>query len=92
MFKNAGRKIKGFAKIEFCLSVIGIIISAIILVRAGTEVQDGEYLSAFILSAVIIVIFGVLYAWILTIMLYGYGELIDSNQRIANSVEKNNSL
>ena len=92
MFKNAGRKIKGIAKTVFWLIVICVIIGALSLLGLGAYVEEGEYMAGFVLGAVFMLVFGILYAWLGTIMLYGYGELIDSNQRIANSVEKNNSL
>lgn len=77
MYKNVGNSIKALAKV---CAIIGIILSIIVgLLLVFVGIQRGE-----ILYIVIGVLEGILLAfgaWIAQLCLYGYGELIDANDR-----------
>lgn len=88
MFSNIGRKIKILAKTLFWLLVIISILGAIGMIIVGFSMKEGKYILQYCLFAILIVVGGILSAWLSNFMLYGFGELIDTNQRIANYLEQ----
>ncbi|MBR4425575.1 MAG: hypothetical protein IKS66_06490 [Oscillospiraceae bacterium] len=86
MFDNIGGKIKALAKI-ICYIGIGIaVITGIVLMATLGDVLDSGFL-AFLVGLVAIAL-GILAAWVGSFVLYGYGELIDSNMKIAENTSK----
>lgn len=77
MYDDIGMKIKGLAKIMFYLESILIMIIALPI----------AYEADALLLGIIIVIIGMILAWISTFLLYGFGELIDK----ACDIERNTS-
>ena len=87
MFDNIGGKIKALAKI-LCYIGIGLsVLVGIILMATLGEAFDSGFL-AFLVGLVAIAL-GVLMAWVGSFVLYGYGELIDTNAQIAENTKKN---
>ena len=76
MFENIGEKIKGLAKV---ICVIGIIISVIfgLYFLAGEENPAG----------VIFMLIGPIASWASTLVLYGFGELIDRTTEISKDIK-----
>ena len=76
MYDNVGAKIKTLAKV---MAIVGAIASVV----AGLAVIafDGDYF----LIGVIITVVGAVMAWLSSLMLYGFGELIDK----ASEIERN---
>ncbi len=70
MFENAGKMIKGAAKVA---TVLGIILSVLGAVSSG-----GLW--------IVVLIVGCLSAWLGGLMIYGFGELVESTRRIADRI------
>ena len=91
MFSNIGEKIKGLAK---ALCVIGTAASAII--AAGMFLVAGDAWRydrvSLITLGLITLMVGPLASWISSIMLYGFGELIDRASSIDNQLTMQNTL
>ena len=91
MFNNIGLKIKGFAKFLFWIGVIFTILGAIVIIISG--VRNSSYNSSsetlvYILGGILVIPFGIVISWLETFLLYGFGELIDSNQKILKQLER----
>lgn len=82
MFENIGGKIKTLAKV---VCWIGIIVSCIygLLIMAKNE--------GLILAGLIIIIIGILCSWVGSFTLYGFGQLIENSDKIANSLNPSTS-
>ena len=78
MFSNVGTKIKKLAKILAWIDIIISIIGGVIMFFAG--LFDPEYLWFLIFLAPVTVLLGFLLAWLSTVLLYGFGELIEKSQ------------
>ena len=89
MFNNIGEKIKFLAKFLFWLTAImGIVLGLVFAIVGGLRaVLTAEKLLC-IFVGIAIIIGGFLLAWIQNFVLYGYGELIDSNQKILKILEE----
>lgn len=72
MFKNVGEKIKSLAVFIF-------ILLALIPVGIGLGMFNNE---DTIIFGIVLLIGGPLIAWLLTLSLYGMGELIDNSKKI----------
>lgn len=81
MFNNMGRKIKVLAKI---LCWIGIIASAVFGFLFGTK--DDETLSLII--GIAIIIFGTLFSWIGSFLLYGFGQLVENSDILVQNSDR----
>lgn len=79
LFGNVGGKIKTLVKVMFFLEVMGSFVGAI---ACFSSVEDGELLGLGI------AVVGPLVAWISSLALYAFGELVESNLRISRGVER----
>ncbi len=90
MFNNIGSKIKSFAKFIFWIGVIFSVAIAIIFVYFG--LKESSYSTSqgigYIIGGILIIPFGIVISWLETFLLYGFGELIDSNKKILEHLEK----
>ncbi|MBR3995732.1 MAG: hypothetical protein IKI97_10690 [Clostridia bacterium] len=88
MFNNIGSKIKNLANI---ITVIGIAISMIIglilMIIALIEESFSGILVALIWASI-----GSLFLWISSFILYGLGELIDSNMNCNTLLNQQNTI
>ena len=98
MFKNVGRKIKILAKIFFWIGIVcsvvmgvgiafgfgGNLFMSLINSSAGTTIpQDLNFSGPVaIIAGAIVLIVGFLAAWLESLFVYGFGELIDNTSRI----------
>lgn len=82
MFNNPGGKLKSLAKVFFWLNLILFILGGIFLIVMAIE-NDVPML---ILAGVLAIGVGILIAWLSTILLYAFGELVESNTRLAEKV------
>ncbi len=89
MFNNAGRKIKGLALVIFWILVIGSVVLGIIAFSTIMDLIENGFLR-FLLTLVIIGLL-VLIAWLVTILLYGFGELIEKTSDIDKFLRYGNS-
>ena len=80
MYDNIGGKIKGLAFGTFIVEAIGAIISGIAIIAAGDAILVG----------LLLLILGPIAAWVGTLVLYGFGELIVKVGNIENAFCKSN--
>ena len=80
MFNNIGNKIKGFATFLTIIGIIASIIVGIILIISGASLYYGG--GTLILAGILAMVVGSLISWISSFVLYGFGQLIDSTERI----------
>ncbi len=80
MFENIGNKIK---KLSAGICYLGIGVSCIIGIILWSS--GGDELS--FLLGVITALIGSLLSWLSSFMLYGYGELIDSTQKLQKTLD-----
>lgn len=76
MFENVGEKIKGLANV---ICVIGIIIS---LIGCYYFFVNLEYFMGFICM-----IIGPIISWVISLFIYGFGELIDRATEISKDIK-----
>lgn len=91
MYDDIGVKLKGFAKGIFIVEAIGSFIAGVILMLN----DSGDFGSIFEpgLLGVLIMIFGPIAAWVSSLFIYGFGELIDKACEIAeNTSPKSESV
>ena len=69
MFENAGRKIKSIAKAWFVIQCVAAFVGGIAVISAD---EDLVLLFLLILGG------GFLVAWISSLLLYGFGEIVDT--------------
>ena len=73
MYINTGEKIRTLAKV---IAVLNIIAAIIVGALIGSEFGSG--------IGFIIVVLGVLIAWVSQLVLAGFGELVSNSQQILN--------
>ncbi len=89
MFNHIGAKIKGFAKFLFWLSaIVGILVGLGIMIAGAIGADYAAEKVLFIFVGILVIMCSFLFAWIQNFVLYGYGELIDSNQKILEILEE----
>lgn len=74
MFQNVGGKIKSFALINFWVDAAAAIIGGLAMM-----IEDID----MILISILVAAAGCFVAWVVSLFLYGFGELIETNQKIA---------
>ena len=83
MFENPGKKIKVVAQIFFwCISIIGSI--ALIISFAVSEYDTNTNFVLSFLTIVITILLIWLFSWISSLLLYGFGELIENTTDTAD--------
>ena len=87
MFKNIGRKIKGLAKGVFIAEVILIALAALIMLISYSMVLSRTQIASAIIGTLIIAAVWIFIAWLSVLVLYGFGELIDSNTKSEKHLE-----
>lgn len=84
---NTGKKISALAKAFFVISclvwVVGAVIGGIVLIQTFDELVPVIILGMFLVAAI-----GIFISWVSTILLKGYGDLIDTNFTIVNQQKK----
>jgi len=79
MWENIGGKIKGLSKFIAWLGIICSIIGGIVLFIIGRKVYFGSEI--YIGAGFGTIIFGSLFSWISAWFIYGFGELIECNEK-----------
>ena len=77
MYNNIGGKIKLLAAISFAIMAIGSFVGGIAMMATDDDL---------ILPGVFVLILGPVVSWVSTWVLFGFGELIESNEDTKNSV------
>lgn len=84
MFKNIGGKLKTLAEVSACLGIIASAIWGMILIAVGIE--DGYPFGIFL--GLIVMVAGGLGSWILSFVMYGFGQLIENTDKIVEQQEQ----
>ena len=79
MFTRVGKKIKAVATVLFYIMAVSAVISAFFVIFNYNSVIG---VGNAILLGILIVLLGCLLAWLSSISLYGYGELVDNSEII----------
>ena len=92
MFNNIGAKIKGLAKLIFwIISIISILGGIFVIIQGiGSSDNNAKTVIMSIVIGFIIAVGGMVLAWLQNFLLYGFGELVDSNQKILRELERRN--
>ena len=80
-YDNIGEKIKGLARWAFAIEAISAVIGGFVLM-----VQDEDMIPIGLL----VVVFGPIVAWVSSWLLYGYGQLIENSDIIAEEYNRKN--
>ena len=101
MFKNVGRKIKVLAKIFFWIGVVcsvlmglgiafggNLVLSLIASSNTGFTQNVSLTGPASIITGAVVLIVGFLAAWLESLFVYGFGELIDNTSRIRRKLSR----
>lgn len=93
MFNNIGAKIKGLAKFIFwVLAIISVIAGMLIIIKGiGNTTDDSSQKIVSVLIGIAVIVIGIITAWLQNFLLYGFGELVDSNQKILRELEYRNT-
>ena len=82
MYRNVGGKMKGCATILFVIDIIASVIGGTVIARIFYR---GMY---FLLASVLFAGIGIIVSWLSLMALYGFGELIESNCQIRDSLKE----
>ena len=85
MFDNIGGKIKGLAAFWTWFGIIVSVIVGFVFIF----INDLDGVTGFLIGF-LIVLLGSLASWLSSLLLYGFGELINNTSIIAESTSKNN--
>lgn len=88
MFDNVGGKIKGLAKIScwigiICSVIVGIVI--VVIMKSIADKSGNESHSIFVLIAAAVIAIGSFWSWLLSLGVYGFGELIENSRIIVEN-------
>ena len=83
MFNNVGGKIKSLAKILFWVGIVLSIITYVVCLCMGAMEQS----VALIFISFLVLFFGVFGSWVYSVMLYAFGSIVESNEKIAKNTE-----
>lgn len=87
MFNNIGKKIKKVAELVTTIGIIIFVIIGIAIMAVGLygaiENDDASSGVVYVLVGISVAVIGSLISWLMSFILYGYGELIDETSRIA---------
>ena len=84
MFDAPGRKIQGLAKTIFAfLAALPVIIGSFFIL--GSLFGDASF--AFFILGIVIIVVGIGLAWVSSIALYAFGELVEDTEEIRSNTE-----
>ena len=80
-YENIGNKIKGLAQMAFVVEAIAAVITGIALMATDEDL---------ILYGLLVLIVGPIIAWVSSWLLYGFGQLIENSDIIAEEYNRKN--
>ena len=87
MFDESGKKIQSLALVIFVfLAVMSICFGGYMVFTCLTE-DLGRMSALFLMSGICTIVFGILFAWVFSIVLFGFGELVDDTEEIRSITE-----
>ena len=81
MFDNIGGKIKGLAATICWLGIIASLGIGISLISLEEEITTA--------IGIVIIILGALFSWISSFLTYGFGQLVENSDKMANAQNGN---
>lgn len=94
MFNNIGHKIQVLAKVLCWIGIVFWAITGIALIAGGSSMTyqlNGAYVRASngssIVAGILTIVFGVLFSWIGSFLLYGFGQLVEDTHAIRTNTE-----
>ena len=84
MYRNIGAKIKTLAAVLAWVGIIVSVIAGIVMIGIGVDSRDGEAMMALGLGYIVL---GPLLSWISSLVLYGFGELVDRSKNIDEKLD-----
>lgn len=85
MFENSGKKVRIIAFVQFLILLLTSIIIGGSFIIIGSQ-QEGALVMGLLIGFAIIIL-GTLLAWILSIGLYAFGEMVENVGRISRNVD-----
>ena len=89
MFNNPGKKIKGYAKVIFWLIEFFVFVTTITIIFAASRSNS---LGIGVFIGLLLFAIGTIAAWITTLFLVAYGEMIDDIEQLAISTKETNTI
>ena len=87
MFDQPGRKIKFLAKVFFYLALMLNTFVTGVMIYCAFALDLGSAGLALLFGGIWVFAFGVFFAWVLSLFLYGFGELVDDTEDIRQTTE-----
>lgn len=85
MFENSGKKVRIIAFVQFLILLLASIIIGGSFIIVGAQ-QEGALVMGLLIGFTIIIL-GTLLAWILSIGIYAFGEMVENVGRISRNVD-----
>lgn len=85
MFENSGKKVRIIAFVQFLILLLASIIIGGSFIIIGSQ-QEGALVMGLLIGFTIIIL-GTLLAWILSIGIYAFGEMVENVGRISRNVD-----
>ena len=83
MFNNVGRKIKGLAVFFAWVGIIVSLIAGIGIFVYGSQITDNIEI-----LGIVLIIVGPIASWLSSLALYGFGQLIENSDIIAERIDE----
>ncbi len=89
MYTNIGGKIKAVAKVAAWLGIIASVVSGITMMSAGNLYSYGiDFGGLGVIGGILVIVVGSVIAWLSSLALYGFGELIERTAEIAENTRR----
>ena len=101
LFGNPGKKLKTLALVIFWIILVSFVIDGVLLILAGVNWYDRDwplykmfgfggydYRALCIVSGLLMPFIGLLSAWLSSIILYAFGELVENTTALRKTAEK----
>ena len=82
MFENIGSKIKNLSKFICCIEIIACIVVGIVMAATNENL---------IFAGILVAVIGALLSWVGAFILYGFGQLIENSDIIAEESRRSNA-
>ena len=83
LFGNIWKKLKCLALLDFIIVTVALFMMGIFTLAIGIDFEEG----IFVAFGVVLLVFSPVFAWISAWPLYGFAELIESNNEILERVK-----
>lgn len=98
MFRNIGKKLKTVAKVVCWIGIIASVVMGVILIIAGSNGSNTiDYYGNIAISTqgtnnvvagIIVIVVGSLSSWVGSLLIYGFGQLIEDNSEMRKIMER----